>query len=236
MVFFDIETRGLSEAECLPFMPDFEAPGNYKDAEKIAAHVADQKAKWLDRAALSPMTGSVLAIGYKEAGTDDVHIAHGENEKIVLSQFIDDCAGVEIAPLVGFNIVGFDLPFLYKRAWKHGLKAPRWWSEARPWDKNRLVIDLMLEWQCGDRKAAFVGLDPVARFLGLEGKTGDFGKMFGDLYAKDQPAALEYLVRDVELLEEIHGRICVWDGTKKHRMAAAPCDVGGVGSLPVIAQ
>ena len=205
MIYFDIETKGRPTAECLPFMPEFEAPANYKDPDKIAASIADQKAKWLDRAALSPLTGQILAIGYKEAGSDDVHVAHGENEKIVLSQFLDDCDDVAALPMVGWNIAGFDIPFICKRAWALGLKVPLRWRQAKPWDGT--LIDLMIEWQCGDRKAVFTGMDSVARFLGLPGKTGDFGPMFGELYASDQPTALEYLVRDVELVEAIHGRI-----------------------------
>jgi 3'-5' exonuclease len=207
-VFFDIETEGLPAAEAGQFMPDFEAPANYKDPEKIADNIAEQSAKWFERTALSPLTGRVLAIGLKDMGDDEVHIIHGEDEAAILREFVDLCQGVTCAPLVGYNILGFDLPFIRKRCWRHGIKVPSWWTAKQGWGKAPLVIDLMIEWQCGNYRDAFVKLDSVAKFLGLAPKTSDsLAKRFGEVYRTNQAEVLEYLERDVELVEEIYGRI-----------------------------
>ena len=40
MIYFDIETKPLPVEQCLPFMPKFEAPGNYKDPAVIAKNPA----------------------------------------------------------------------------------------------------------------------------------------------------------------------------------------------------
>lgn len=208
MIYFDIETEPLSPEECEIFMPDFEAPSNYKDAVKIADNIAEQKAKWLERAALSPLTGKVLAIGFKDDASDEITILHGDDEEYILRTFISNAKDVSAAPLIGYNIIGFDIPFLKRRAWKYGIKVPAWWTAKAGWGKAPMVVDLMEEWKCGDYRAAFAKLDHVAKFLGLEGKTSDsLAKNFGDVYRSDETAALEYLTRDVELVEEIYGRM-----------------------------
>lgn len=207
MIFFDIETAPLPAGECELYMPEFKAPANYKDAEKIAANIAEQKAEWLERAALSPLTGRVLAVGLMEAGGDEVTIHHGKDELAILRALLDHAGDFTAGPLVGWNVKGFDLPFLARRLWRHGLRPPKWWTARPGWGKEPLVVDLMEEWKCGDYKAAHTKLDHAARFLGLEGKTGAHAKDFGRLYAEDLEAALEYLRRDVELVAQIHGRI-----------------------------
>ena len=207
MIFLDIETAPLPAEEIEAFAPEFAAPSNYKDAEKIAANIAEQKLAWLERAALSPLTGRVLAIGLMEDGGDEVTIHHGEDEAALLEALLEDAGDFTDGPLVGWNVKGFDLPFLSRRLWRHGMRPPKWWTARPGWGKEPLVLDLMEEWKCGDFKAAHTKLDHAARFLGLAGKTGAHAKDFGKLYAEDLEAALEYLRRDVELVQQIHGRI-----------------------------
>ncbi len=208
MTYFDIETGPIPTEEALVFAPEFEAPGNYKDSAAIAKNIAEQQAKWLDRLALSPLTGRVIAIGFADSEGDGIRILHGDDEKAILEEFIDLHSDVRIAPLVGYNIIGFDLPFIWKRALKYKLKCPAWWLKKPSWNQSPLVLDLMEVWKGGDYRAAFAKMDHVAKFLGIPGKTGDHGKFFSELYAENQAEALAYLTRDVELVEEIHGRIC----------------------------
>jgi DNA polymerase elongation subunit (family B) len=207
MIFLDIETAPLPAEEIEDFAPEFTAPANYKDPEKIAANIAEQKLAWVERGALSPLTGRVLAIGLMEAGSDEVTIHHGEDERALLQALREDAGDFTAGPLVGWNIRGFDLPFLSRRLWRHGMKPPRWWTARPGWGKEPLVMDLMEDWKCGDYKAAHTKLDHAAKFLGLAGKTGAHAKDFGKLYAEDLEAALAYLRRDVELVQQIHGRI-----------------------------
>ncbi len=69
---FDIETGPRSRAELAECVPTFEAPANWKDPEKIAAYVAQKEAEWFQSAALSALTGRVLAIGYLDATNDEL--------------------------------------------------------------------------------------------------------------------------------------------------------------------
>lgn len=207
MIHFDIETAPLPAEEIELFAPEFTAPSNYKDADKIAANIAEQKLAWMERAALSPMTGRVLAIGLMEEGDDEVVIYHGDDELAILHAMLGDCGDVVHGPIVGWNVKNFDIPFLTRRLWKYKLKAPKWWTARPGWGREPMVIDLMEEWKCGDYKAPHTKLDHAAKFLGMEGKTGAHAKDFGKLYVDDLPAALAYLERDVKLVAQVHGRI-----------------------------
>ena len=42
-IVFNIETAGLPKDEILHLMPEFSAPSNYKDAEKIQAYKAKSR-------------------------------------------------------------------------------------------------------------------------------------------------------------------------------------------------
>lgn len=214
MIYLDIETEALPEAEIQHLMPRFEAPSNYKDPEKIAANIAEQKAKWLEAGALSPITGRVLAIGYRFPNSTSNFEIHSDvlGEAFVLSGLLNVLADegrftASQPRLIGWNVKGFDIPFLIKRGWKHGIKFPKWLTAKPSWSEAPAVLDLMEEFKAGDWKAPYTSLDVAARFLGLEGKLGS-GKDFAALYRSDKAAALAYLRRDVELLEAIHGRIC----------------------------
>lgn len=70
-IFFDIETGPLPENELAALMPPFDPSevktGNIKDPEKIAAKIAEaevnHKRDFIEKAALDPLTGRVVAIG-----------------------------------------------------------------------------------------------------------------------------------------------------------------------------
>lgn len=207
MIFFDIETAPLPAEEIEYLLPEFSAPANYKDPDKIAASIAEQKVIWLERGALSPMTGRVLAIGLMEAGSDEVLIHHGDDEAALLKAFLDDAGDFIGGPLVGWNVKGFDIPFVSRRLWRYGMRPPKWWTTRPGWGKEPMVIDLMEEWKCGDYKAPHTKLDHAAKFLGLDGKTGAHAKDFGKLYIEDRESALAYLKRDVEIVANIYRRV-----------------------------
>jgi hypothetical protein len=210
---FDIETAPLPESELLamlpPFNPDDVKLGNLKDADKIAAKLAEaeasHKADFIDRAALDALTGRVLAIGLS-SGTPTILDGEGDESQL-LADFWDTVqdAIAEGAKLIGFNCNTFDLPFLYKRSWKHGIRPAVGLRRGRYWSDT--VIDLREEWQLGDRMAKG-SLDAVAKHLGLGGKTGN-GKDFAKLWESDRAAAEKYLLNDIALTEAVAKRMGV---------------------------
>ncbi len=227
---FDIETESLPEedlADLIPVFADFDAStvkvGNIKDRakieEKIEAarlqHKADQgkaRAKFIDRAALSSLTGRVVAIGYLRGDGRDV-LDVGETAMEPSDPVFREGAILEAywkhyrycrqkkTSLIGFNSNGFDLPFLIHRSWKHRIEVPSTVLVGRYFDKT--FVDLMLLFGCG-KFNHYVSLDAVARFLGVGGKpdncTGaDFAKLLASENPDDRKAALDYLRNDLTM-------------------------------------
>ncbi len=219
-IVFDIETAALPEAELAALVPPFDPAevktGNLKDPEKVAAKIAECEANhrrdFFDKAALDPLTGRVVAIGvmlFDARGEDGPAFAKGgrfviighDDEARTLREFWEATRGESgrMNPMVGFNIFGFDLPFLFRRSWKHrvpipfGLRRGRYWSDQ--------LVDLRDGWQLGDRQARG-SLDTIAKHLGVGAKNGD-GKAFAELWRSDRKQAEAYLRNDVELTAKV---------------------------------
>jgi len=210
------------------FDPSTVKLGNLKDEAKIAAKIETEREKHgrlvanyekdvatakdsheseaMEKAALSPITGEVLAIGYKSEKGTVMRISgrDGLDEADLISEFwarYQTC----IAParkLVGHNIFGFDLPFLINRSWVLDVTVPvgvidrdRFWNE-------RIFIDTMKRWALG-RYGDWVKLDTLSQLFGGTGKPeGVTGAMFADLIKgseEEQKTAVEYLFNDLEM-------------------------------------
>jgi len=108
--------------------------------------------------------------------------------------------------LVGHNIIGFDLPFIFQRCLVHGL-------EARPFvnlaEYNvRGVFDTMHRWWLGAKR--FVSLDDVAWALGIESsKTAEVeGSKVFDLYQAGKLDLIrEYNLNDVRVTRKVYERM-----------------------------
>jgi hypothetical protein len=216
MRFFDIETGPLPIEQIEAMIPEFNPAdvkvGNIKDPAKIAEKIEEARAGhrqgFIDRAALSPLTGRVLAIGITtEEGQIEclAEEPHGSDQTIDDEAALLDAFWSEIGPppgkvvrWAGFNIFGFDLPFLVKRSWILGVPVPpirrgRYWAD---W-----LIDLREVWQLGDRQAAG-SLDAIARAFRVGEKNGD-GAMFAELLATKPEEALAYLRNDIEMTRKV---------------------------------
>ncbi|HNW08484.1 MAG TPA: ribonuclease H-like domain-containing protein [Verrucomicrobiota bacterium] len=210
-IFFDIETGALAGSEIAAVMPPFDPAevktGNLKDPDKIAAKLAEAEANhrrdFIERAALDPLTGRVVAIGLMYLASGRFEVIGHDDEAQTLRDFWAACRGEmgRVHQMVGFNTHQFDLPFLVRRSWKHRIEMPygirrgRWWSDE--------MVDLRDEWQLGDRQSRG-SLDSIAKHLGLGGKTGD-GKAFAELWRTDRKQATAYLHNDVELTARVAG-------------------------------
>ena len=229
--FFEVDYSkvkdvGLIDAE---FDPGTVKLGNLKNEEKIAEKIASEREKFdkakaaaiaakasaaddqwrefVDRAALSPVTGRVLAVGW--IGTNDVvqiwavNPADADAEKKLLTTFwvsFRDCCKTDTT-IIGFNSHGFDLPFLIRRSWLLGVDVPDdVMGNGRP---HRLFIDLMQVWGCGNRQER-ISLNDLSAFFGHGQKTegvdgGDFARLYLSEKPEDREKAIEYLRQDVRL-------------------------------------
>jgi hypothetical protein len=224
VLVFDIETGPLPPAEIEPLLPPFDEAdvrvGNIKDPDKIAAKIAEAKDKqrrdFFDRAALDPMTGQILAIGYMDGqilaigymdATTEQWDIHADAEVVLLNEFWDRIRSDHgtIQRLIGFNVLLFDLPFLVRRSWRHGIPIPAGVRDGRYF--NRSIVDLRDGWQLGNRQA-HGSLDSICKFLGLGQKAGD-GKDFAHLLETDRDKAFAYLEQDLKLTRALARRLGV---------------------------
>jgi hypothetical protein len=229
--FFEVDYTKVKGADLID--AEFDSAtvklGQMKDPLKIAAKIDGEREKFeaakaaaieakanaatvqwrefVDRAALSPITGRVLAIGW--IGTNDViriEAVDPEYERAeaeLLAHFwasFRDSVRID-APMIGFNSHGFDLPFLVRRSWLLGVDVPDdVLANGRP---HRLFIDLMQVWQCGNRQER-IGLNALSAFFGHGQKTegvdgGDFARLYLSEKPEDRETAIDYLRQDCRL-------------------------------------
>ena len=238
---FDIETSPApwSEIEQFyvppPAMPQWSDEmckfGNLKDVTKKLEKLAADKAKyeaelageksardahkceWASRAALSPLTGQVLAIGFKKADAVAVLGDDGEDEPTILSQFWKLFRKYHGSGgrMIGWNSNGFDVPFLVRRSWYHGVEVPDIYG-TNPRYLCGTFVDLMQRWQVGSN--GYEKLDTAARWLGLGGKPeGVDGSHFAALWRSGDvgsvAAAIQYLENDLDMTWKLAERMGV---------------------------
>jgi hypothetical protein len=210
MLIWDIETGPLDEEVLAEqFVPktkeEFVGAQRWKP-ETIEAKYKDYlqtaKQEFINKAALDPTTGSVLAIGLKS--DKGAAILDSVNEEKLLVDFWKKAAECEAAgrSLVGHNCLGFDLPFLMRRSWINGIDVP----------KLTVVKDTMKVWACG-AYGEWISLDRLAKALGVgaktEGITGaDFARLWNGTEEQHKQAR-EYLIDDLNLTWAVANRLGV---------------------------
>lgn len=183
-------------------------------AAKNATAKDDYERAVIDRAALDPTTGRVLAIGMFDTKESDCEITFidGEgneaaDERSLLRDFWSLASlANNSCLLVGHNITGFDLPFLIRRSWLLGVEIPPGiFTGGRFFAPH--IIDTMRVWACGNYgRDTFTKLDTLAKAFGLGAKNGN-GAEFAALWATDRTAAAAYLRNDLELTWNIARRM-----------------------------
>lgn len=206
--------------------------GNLKDPAKIqekidlayAAHLAEvasytdrveaaAKAHWSDatsKAALSAITGQVVAIGYRShKGSAFDCVTEERREADILRAFWQRYESMRQADrhLVGFNIREFDIPYIAQRSIILGLRVPPTLLVQNKW-LDPMFIDLRDRWAFCGRPAGT--LDQICKACGLGGKPdGVTGAMFATLYAdpatRDQ--AMAYLENDLDMTHRLADRL-----------------------------
>ena len=174
---------------------------------------------------LSATSGRILSIAVHEgpiAGVDFGEVketvregvfgidADGEeqDEKKALLAFLDYLKGFdpETDELVGHNLIGFDLPFIFQRCLVHCISAKPLVDLGEY--RVRGVFDTMHAWWLGARR--FVSLDDIAWALGIESSktaTAEGSKVF-ELYQAGKLAEIrEYNLNDVRVTRKVYERM-----------------------------
>ena len=203
-IVFDIETGPMPEEILTRQMPRFSAPANWKDEDKIAAKIKEQEENYIKKAAMSAQTGQVLAIGLANGKKVDVWDVNQYSEREIIGAFWDAIS--EAGPAkrwIGFNIKGFDLPFLIRRSFFYGITPSATPRLGRFWDER--FIDLLEQWQCGNREQT-ISLSALSVFLGGEPKA-ESGADFHHWIKEDPARAQTYLIKDLAITAEAAARM-----------------------------
>ncbi|MDQ1637645.1 MAG: 3-5 exonuclease [Pyrinomonadaceae bacterium] len=139
-------------------------------------------------------------------GIDEDGVEQDEKQSLLaFLKFIKDF-DCETDELVGHNLIGFDLPFIFQRCLVHCISAKPLvnLSEFRV----QGVFDTMHHWWLGAKR--FVSLDDIAWALGIESSktaTAEGSKVF-DLYQEGKLAEIrEYNLNDVRVTRKVYERM-----------------------------
>lgn len=237
---FDIETAPMAAEILEPLVPPFDPSevkvGNLKDPAKVAEKIAEaevkHKVRFIQDAALSPLTGQVCAFGVRTWFAGNVG-SPDETENLVVAQ--TPVTNLEETILlkafwetwttstnggrtiwVGHNVLDFDLPFLVIRSRLLGIPVPGDLVRfaGHKYSFSLRVVDTRNLFALGrNLRDLKTSLGYLGGLMGLGGKNGD-GKDFASLVNENNEAARAYLARDIELtallavrlgIEDLHG-------------------------------
>uniref|UniRef100_A0A6M3JYB0 Putative DNA polymerase n=1 Tax=viral metagenome TaxID=1070528 RepID=A0A6M3JYB0_9ZZZZ len=115
-LIFDIETAPLPDAADYIELGD--PPANYRKDEAIAKWQEEERAKQLAKAALDVDLCRVVAIAHDQACVFAQDVTAEANMLMLFWRL----ARPGLLPVVGFNVLQFDLPVLYRRSLYLGVK------------------------------------------------------------------------------------------------------------------
>lgn len=171
----DIEATSIDGA--VDFLEAVEAPANYKDEAKINAYREEARKAQLTKCALDPDLARVVAIGIADPVTSkvDVLTANTVTEELEMLTAAWSLLRGQTT-IVGYNVLGYDLPVLLRRSLYLSVPAP-----SIQIDKYRhpSVIDLM----------QVLSFNGAIKFRGLKFYAKRFGLPMNDaINGADVPA------------------------------------------------
>lgn len=220
-LYLDIETIPSQSPEVHARIAEtIKPPATYKKAETIAAWEQNEKPQAVKEAiaktALDGSVGHVCCIGwaFDDDPSNSVDARNGvvDVEAHSIQLFLEHAASAIYATpypsitIVGHNVTGFDIRFLWQRAIILGIRMPTWFPrDPKPWGND--VFDTMTAF-AGQRGT--IGLERLSLALGMDGKGDIDGSQIGDLWAAGEYEKIAaYCRADVERTREIHRRMLI---------------------------
>lgn len=207
-IFFDIETLpSLLPGVRAEFIAAVQAPAKYSKPESIAEWLrenreAEGESAWL-KTSFDGGVGHVccIALAVDDGPARSYQVpadgyGNRNHEAELLMAFFSDLADIGRSVLVGHNVIGFDLPFIWKRCMVLGIKPPSWFPRNPSKYSSEMVRDTMLLWDQDQRAGG--SMDRLCKLLGIPGK-GDMSgaDVWPMVAAGDIEGVAEYCRADV---------------------------------------
>lgn len=208
---FDIETMPISAK--IGELPEPEVKlGNLKDPVKIAEKQAEARAEQVAKMALNPLYGRIVCAVFICAESAPLRFTAGDDDEEE-RELIVECFKVlrqGTTRLTTWNGIGFDLPFLFKRALLLRIPIPKTVGSLDRWCKRYATTphaDLMQIWSSWDSRS-YAKLDDVTGAVFCEHKIGiSFGE-FPELVKSEggRNRIADYCEQDTRLTLKLYHR------------------------------
>jgi predicted PolB exonuclease-like 3'-5' exonuclease len=207
-VYLDIETYGGQQE---PSLDDISAPSNYKDPEKILKYKKDKLQEAWAKQALNPLKGEIICLGIAIDDEEPVAITRNVNDRgeerimVWLDAYLNE---LTYTKLIGYNVLGFDFPWLYLRAVKYNLPILKNYLPTKKSDTS--YLDLMQQVSSTlYGKDSYMSMKDVCGFFGIDVKdNGLDGSMVHQAYLDGRIKEIaEYCKQDVEATRELYKRL-----------------------------
>ena len=211
---FDLETIGTEDPSIIAeIIAGVTPPKTMSKPETIAAWTANDKPALVKEAiaktSFNAGLGKIICIGF---AVDDAlpEAISGADEAELIRKFYWTIVALNrratTVTVIGHNIIGFDLPYLWKRSIVHGIQPlltiP---FKAKPWDEN--IRDTQQMW---DGKE-WTKLQNLCRYLGVPSSKSEMdGSMVWDYYREGRIEEIKkYCLQDVEATRECYRRMSI---------------------------
>jgi len=178
------QQEGIVETFKKEIIDNLNPPGNIKKQETLdkwfATEIANAdknaETKWI-KTSLDANYGEIICISYAIDDEPPVNVMRhlDESEAGLLITFYKSASkaiGMSIPMMIGHNICGFDLKYIWKRSVINNVHPTiPLYHDARPWSDR--VFDTMHEWD----STKMISMDNLCKLLGIEGKDGFDGSM-----------------------------------------------------------
>jgi hypothetical protein len=208
------------------------APSTYKDEQKIAGYIEAKRAELrqdlsrIEAKAAAEFESKLHATGLDGAFGEVYCIAAAVNiepafvhsrgadyklkgtERTVIERFFIEVEAqgerTWRKQVVGHNVIGFDIRFLWQRCMVLGLRPPRWLPlDPKPWGGE--CFDTMVAW-AGPRDR--VKLSKLCQAFGIEDEDEiDGSEVWARIQAGDYDAVTNHCLIDVDKVRSVHARM-----------------------------
>ena len=214
-IFIDLETIPTDREDVIERInADIKAPGQYKKPESIAQWLTENRESELDslvrKTALDGAFGRICCFGFAiDDQPADTFVGTETDILAGVSTLLNALNSDRYTTLIiGHNICGFDLRFLFQRYIVNQLPVPflvRYAANLKPWESDK-VFDTMTQWAgVGNR----ISLDKLCMALGVNSPKGDLdGSKVFDYWEAGRIAEIaEYCKKDVEATRQVFRRM-----------------------------